>query len=98
MLFIFGGGELRKLKKPLDLLTLDCTAGILTGWRDGHLSFDSFLEVVKKMKALNVIDENTKVIANHFSHNGLNVNYKEFCELAEPHGFTVSFDGMEIEL
>ena len=88
--------ELRKLKKPLDLLTLDCTAGILTGWRDGHLSFDSFLEVVEKMKELNVIDENTKVIANHFSHNG-QATYDKMVEAATPHNVIVSFDGMEIE-
>ena len=88
--------ELSKLEKPLDLITLDCTAGILKGWRDGHLSFDTFLEMINKMRELKIIDENTKVIANHFSHNGL-ATYDKMAEVAAAYNVIVSYDGMEVE-
>ena len=49
-----------------------------------------------KLIELSLADENTVFVLNHFSHNGLNVNYKEFCEIVDPLGFEVSYDGMEI--
>ena len=48
------------------------------------------------MLDLGLANENTRFILNHFSHNGPDVNYKEFCEIVEPLGFEVSFDGMEV--
>ena len=87
---------LEKLNKPLDLLTLDCTAGIQKGWRDYHLSYDVFLEVVEEMEKRNIIDEHTIVIANHFSHNG-KATYDKMVEVASKDNVVVSYDGMEVE-
>lgn len=88
---------IKNVKKPLDLLSLDCTAGILTGWRDGHLSFDSFLEVVNRLKELHIIDEHTKVIANHFSHNG-HATYDTMKIEGDKNNFDVSYDGMIVNI
>ena len=72
---------LEKLGKPLDLITLDCTACILTGWVDYHLSFDTFLKVVDEMKKRNIVDDKTIIVANHFSHNG-KANYDKMVEIS----------------
>lgn len=88
--------HLKTLTKPLDLISLDCTASLRTGWRHGHLSFDCFLEVIDELKQLNVVDEHTKIIANHFSHNG-NANYQTMADEAIKHNVIVSYDGMEVE-
>ena len=45
-----------------------------------------------------MIDEKTKLILNHFSHNGISSNYTDFVSLAADKGFDVSFDGMEIDI
>ncbi len=42
-------------------------------------------------------DENTVFVLNHFSHNGRCSDYDDMCREAEKYGFTVSYDGMEIE-
>jgi phosphoribosyl 1,2-cyclic phosphate phosphodiesterase len=87
---------LEKLGKPLDLITLDCTACILTGWVDYHLSFDTFLKVVDEMKKRNIVDDKTIIVANHFSHNG-KANYDKMVEVASKENVIVAYDGMEIE-
>ena len=45
---------------------------------------------------MNVVDEHTKIIANHFSHNG-NANYQTMADEAIKHNVIVSYDGMEVE-
>ena len=87
---------LATLDKPLDLISLDCTACLLTGWRDGHLSFDCFLEVVDRLKQMKVVDEHTIVIANHFSHNG-HTNHQTMQDEASKYNVLVSYDGMEVD-
>lgn len=88
---------LKTIKKPLDMVSLDCTACLLNNWRDGHLSFDVFLEVIEEMKKYNIIDKHTKIIANHFSHNG-HATYDEMKEVASKYDVEVSYDGMVVEI
>ena len=45
-----------------------------------------------------LIDEKTKLVLNHFSHNGISSNYTDFVSIAADKGFEVSFDGMEIDV
>lgn len=87
---------LESLNKPLDLLTLDCTASLHTGWRDYHLSYDVFLELVEEMRKRNIVDEHTIVVANHFSHNGM-ATYDKMVEVTKKDNVVVSYDGLEIE-
>ena len=44
------------------------------------------------------IDKNSKLVLNHFSHNGINSTYTEFVPIAAENGFEVSYDGMEIDV
>lgn len=53
-------------------------------------------ETVERMRRLNLVDENTKIVVNHFSHNGGQV-YDEMLEEAKKYNYIVSYDGMEIE-
>lgn len=82
-----------------DLVSLDCTEGAYDDLEySGHMCLGRNIKCRNMMLEAGMANDNTKFVLNHFSHNGLNVNYKEFCELAEPHGFIVSFDGMVVEI
>ena len=82
----------------VDLLSLDCTEGAKDTKYNGHLNLFRCDAFVKQLKEIGVVGENTKVILNHFSHNGGNVLYDEFIDIASKYGFEVSFDGMEMEI
>ncbi len=82
--------------KELSLVSLDCTHG--KNRDDGtHMGFPNILEVIEKLKEIGCMTEKTGVIINHFSHYG-QATYEELCELAEPYGIIVSYDGMIIQL
>ncbi len=89
---------LAKLQKfgRFDLVSLDCTGAIQKGYRDGHMCIDTNLEIVARLKEIKVVDEKTKLVLNHFSHNG-GATYDELL-LAAPKEFIISYDGLSIEL
>ena len=90
---------LRSTGVQFGAVSLDCTEGAHEDLSyHGHMCLGRNIRCREKMIEYGIVNENTKFILNHFSHNGLNVNYKEFCELAEPHGFSVSFDGMVVNI
>lgn len=82
-----------------DLVSLDCTGclGSEGGWRDGHMSLMTNLEVLERMKREKLVDEKTVVVINHFSHNG-GMTYEEMVPEAEKYGIIVAYDGLEIEV
>ena len=90
--------EMAELKKAgrLDLVSLDCTGGVRTGWRDGHMCLETDLEVFRRMEKEKIADERTIKVINHFSHNG-GATYDELAAEAAKYGVVVSFDGLEIE-
>ena len=77
--------------KHFDLMSLDCTWGIHAEGTN-HMGLPDILRVKERLMEQNTISEQTKIVANHFSHNGW-ACYNEMCALAEPHGLQVSFDG-----
>lgn len=81
-----------------DLISLDCTGclGVNGQWRNNHMTFGTNLEIVNRMKREGLIDEKTKVVLNHFSHNG-GQSYDEMFKQTEKYGVIVSYDGLEIE-
>lgn len=90
--------ELLKSERHFDLISLDCTGclGLNGDWRDGHMSMKTDVEVVDRMKKENLIDESTRIVLNHFSHNG-GQTYDEMLFEAQKHGFIVAYDGLHIE-
>lgn len=82
----------------LNCLILDCTGGLLEFREIGnHMSLEENGRVIKRLREKGAIDENTKLIATHFSHNG-KVIYDRHCSEFEKRGVIMSYDGMEIEV
>lgn len=90
--------ELLEKEGRFDLVSIDCTGclGLGGDWVDGHMSLGSVLKVLERMRSLDLIDGDTVVVANHFSHNG-GQTYDEMCAAAEKYGIVVSYDGLTIE-
>lgn len=85
---------LKRASVKFDLVSLDCTGGAA---EEIEKYTHMYLGLNEKCRArlleLGLADDQTVFVLNHFSHNGLSVNYKEFCEIVEPRGFAVSYDG-----
>ncbi len=89
--------ELKKLKKPINLISLDCTMGTLDSDYYGHFSLDRCADVRKRFLEEGLADENTIFLVNHFSHNGGEIVYDDFVKIAGEKGFLVTYDGMIVE-
>lgn len=79
-----------------DLVSLDCTGAVQANWVNGHMSIDTNIRVLNKLKELNLVDDNTIKVVHHFSHNG-KATYDEIVEFTKGLGIIVSYDGLEIE-
>ena len=58
----------------------------------GHLGTGAAVTVRDELKRLGVIDDNTLVAVNHFSHNGLGL-HKDMEAFFNPQGIQVCYDG-----
>ena len=90
---------LEKAKPHFDLVAMDCTNG--NSWEityRGHMGLIQNVECKERLEKLGIIDEKTVLLLNHFSHNGIDVVYDDFSEIAKKHGFLATYDGMEITL
>ena len=84
--------------KHIDLLSLDCTEADASCTYLGHLTLNRCVALVERLKEFGIVDTDTRVVLNHFSHNGVSVLYDDFVKLAGKYGFEVAYDGMEIEI
>ena len=86
--------------EKLDAAILDCCGGahpVHGKNRHGHMGADTNIEFRQHMLELGIIQENTPVFANHFSHNAL-CTHEQLCQYLEPHGIQVAYDGLEFEI
>lgn len=88
---------LEKEKPYFNLVSLDCTRCANTEIDPYHMNLTKCASVKERMIETGLADENTVFVLNHFSHNGRCSDYDDMCREAEKYGFTVSYDGMEIE-
>lgn len=90
--------EQLKMEGYFDLVSLDCTGclGLNGQWRNNHMTFGTNLEIINRMKREELINEKTKVVLNHFSHNG-GQTYEEMCKGTGKYNVIVSYDGLEID-
>ena len=89
---------LEKNPVKLSFVSLDCTAANRPEMNYvGHMCLNDNIRVKERLIKIGCADENTIFCSNHFSHNGENVLYEEFSEIAKKAGFLTSYDGMEIE-
>lgn len=81
--------------RPINLISMDCTNGILDLKYIGHMGINKNIALREKLLAIGAADESTVFVANHFSHNGL-VSHEEM-EKRLP-DFTVSYDGLSLRV
>ncbi len=89
---------LRRLSKPLDTVSFDCTSALSHSNYAGHFSFERCVAMRQVLMEMGAVDDRTTFVLTHFSHNADGVVYDEFVPVAEQHGFIVAYDGMEIEI
>lgn len=88
---------LKKLEKPLDFISLDCTEACGKCTYVGHLTLDRCIALREELKRVGAADDKTRFVLNHFSHNGVNVTYDEFSKISAGEGMLTAYDGLEIE-
>jgi len=86
-------------KKPVfDLISLDCTAGDKEISYNAHMNLARNIEVVNLLKENGLLKSDSKIVLNHFSHNGGHVLYSDLTKIVKDKGFIVSYDGLELEI
>ena len=89
---------LEKKKPVFDFVSMDGTEGNKPELPyDHHMCIPRNVKVCEKLRELGLINDNTILCVNHFSHNGTDSLYEEMCEIGKAHGFIISYDGMEVE-
>ncbi len=89
---------LKKLTRPIDLISLDCTEACNDATYIGHLTLNRCIKLKENLLDVGAADKNTVFVLNHFSHNGRHVIYEEFTKIAAKYGFDVSYDGKIVEV
>ena len=81
-----------------DMVALDCTSvDNPSSDAAGHMNLSQCARVAEKLRENGNVDENTKMIVTHFSHNG-NPIHSRLQKLCAPYGFTPAYDSMEVEI
>lgn len=95
---VFEDGVYDALEKfgRLDCVSLDCTGGLASGWRNGHMCAETDAETLRRLFDIGAADANTVVTLCHFSHNG-GCSPDKLEEFAEKNGMMIAYDGSEFE-
>ncbi len=89
---------LEQNKYVFDLISLDCTnVDIPVKDHGTHMGFENIHRLVARLREMGAVNDNTKIVVNHFSHNGAPLQHL-LEQKAAPHGYLVAYDGMEIEI
>ncbi len=81
-----------------DFVSLDCTnVYVPIDDEGGHMGIPNNVRLVERLKEISVIDEQTKIYINHFSHNAMPLQEYLESEVKE-YGFGVAYDGLSIEI
>jgi len=82
----------------LDAAVIECTTAFRnTEAFKNHLGFNTTLRFRRKLVDMGCLAPDAPAYVNHFSHNG-NGLYDELQEKFAPHGMTVAYDGLSIEI
>lgn len=80
----------------LDLVSLDCTA-LSRDWRQGHMGFQAVDQVGRRLKEMGCVRPDTKMVLSHFAHFG-DFTHDKICEIENPKGYEIAYDGCFFEL
>jgi phosphoribosyl 1,2-cyclic phosphate phosphodiesterase len=87
-------------KFKLDAAIIECTYGLSPNnieCRDGHMGAKASAKFRDMLKSSGAITDNTQVLVNHFSHNGLPI-HKDMSRFFTPLGISVAYDGLILEI
>lgn len=80
------------------LVAIDCTfAENTAGEHSRHMGIEDDMEMKKKLLSAGVIDEKTRIIITHFSHNS-NPTRAHLKSLEDKYLVTAAYDGLEVEI
>lgn len=81
--------------KRFDAVSMDCT---MVALQDGnnHMGIEDNHKLELLMRSLGCIDDKTKIVLSHFSHNG-GLIHEEIEKKVSPYGYIVAYDGMKLE-
>lgn len=81
-----------------DMITLDCTYGVLPIQDSGgHMGFDNLSRLIKALENIGAIDKKTIKYVNHFSHN-INPLQSELEKEASKINCLVSYDNLVVKV
>lgn len=81
--------------RRLDVAIIDCTYGRYDQ-QGGHMGAPVVVRFAEHLRELGCLHEGSRVVANHFSHNG-HALYADLEGILNPHGIEVGYDDMVIE-
>lgn len=80
------------------LVSFDCTfTDNVASVSKRHMGIEENMLMKDKLKSFGVIDDNTKIVITHFSHNS-NPIKKRLAEIEKKYGVIAAYDGLEIEI
>lgn len=80
------------------LVAVDCTfVDYTAGEKSRHMGIEDDMAMKEKLLKSGVIDNNTKIVITHFSHNG-NPTRAHLKQLEEKYNVTAAYDGYETEI
>ncbi|TVQ27929.1 MAG: hypothetical protein EA383_01625 [Spirochaetaceae bacterium] len=77
----------------LNLALVDCNNGPLDSTNIGHMDIAGVTQVVARLRAGGAVNDQTRIIATHFSHN-CGAPHEQLTGLLGAHGIEVAFDGL----
>lgn len=81
-----------------DLISLDCTnIDIPISDEGSHMGLDNIERLIMQLEKIGSINNKTKIIINHFSHNAAPLHHR-LEERVKEYGYQVSYDGMCVEV
>lgn len=90
---------------PVDLVTMDATSGPSNANPEsGHMCFANDIALRDRLRQAGVIDEHTRMVCNHLcihacrTADGKMYFHEDLQKIMAPEGFTVSYDGLSIEI
>lgn len=83
--------------KSIDLMSLDCTKGDMPYTYKTHMGMEEGRAIADRFRSKGIINENTKLIYTHFSHN-CGMIHDELEIAAGKYGFGISHDGMTLTI
>ena len=89
---------LERAGKQIDLITFDCTFlydEVSASAR--HMGLNENRRIFERLENAHLVDENTKKVITHFSHNGAPTKEK-LLKAEREYGMIAAYDGMELEL